>query len=228
MSPQHYTPSLSVTLQALRVSARTIGVFFSGNQQPELYSNPIISTQFKKTNRIQLLNYLKENMPERQIEIVRQWNPHPNDFLKKFVLVDWKWSPAFFENAKARIGDSLWLNHLSTCRFFLACPGMTMPMCHNIIEAMSVGAIPITQYAEEFYPPLINGENCLTFENEVDAQEKILYALTLSDEVVATMSKLVIDYYEQHLSPASFVQKIENDKSTENVITMNVEQLSVL
>jgi glycosyltransferase involved in cell wall biosynthesis len=151
----------------------------------------------------------------------------PDDtHLRKFVLAEWSWSPANFRNASARTTDEEWLSRLSECNFFLACPGMIMPMCHNIIEAMAVGTIPITEYAEEFYPPLEHEKNCLVFKGSAEAKAMIEYALTLTPEQVKRMKENVIQYYEEHLSPESFIQRVRQ-ADDQSILTMNGEQSSV-
>ena len=46
-----------------------------------------------------------------------------------------------------RIKAEAALDALAKADFFLACPGVGMPLCHNLIEAIAAGAIPILQYA---------------------------------------------------------------------------------
>ena len=43
-----------------------------------------------------------------------------------------------------------------------------MPMCHNIIESMAVGVIPITNYPEWFDPDLEHMKNCIVFDDQKD------------------------------------------------------------
>jgi hypothetical protein len=227
MSPAHYDPQIINNLDRFRVNQKRVAVFFSGNQNLELYDNKIIKEKFKKVSRYSLLQYLKLNMPKEHMIIIQNEFTMQSALLDKFVLVDWRWSPEKFENEKARITDNMWLNQLSRCNFFLACPGMVMPMCHNIIEAMSVGTIPITQYAEEFYPPLKHGINSLTFDTAEGAKTLILEAINMTEDKIDGMRKNVIEYYEEHLSPLAFRKRLENDKARVNKIVLNAEQLSV-
>jgi len=227
MNPNQYNPHLTGFLKNQRDNARTIGVYFSGNQNRDAYNNPAIYNLFKKVNRIELLDHIIKWMPKDKIYTINSELHYDGSLLDKFVLVDWKWSQGKSENIKARIDDSQWLLKLSNCNFFLACPGMFMPMCHNVIEAMSVGAIPITQYADEFYPPLQHGVNCIEFDSKEDAVKKILYALSLPEQEIAAIRKRVIEYYEKHLSPQSFVTSVEKSTNA-TAVTMNVEQLSIL
>jgi hypothetical protein len=227
MSPAQYTPDLKIKLTQLRGSRRSIGIFFSGNQDENVYDNSIIEEKFGKVSRVQLLRHLKSNLPGNVLEVVESEFETKPEYLQKFVLSEWMWSTKNFRNASARVSDSEWLLRLSQCNFFLACPGMVMPMCHNIIEAMAVGAIPVTEYADEFYPPLEDGTNCITFKGKADATVKILRVLSFSIDEIERMRAGVIRYYENHLSPDSFVEKVRSPGQKSTLI-MNAEQLSVL
>src|SRR5205823_2507023 len=56
-----------------------------------------------------------------------------------------------------------YLRFIGACDFFLAPPGCAMPLSHNLIEAMSLGAIPILNYGDYLDPPLRDGVDCLAF-----------------------------------------------------------------
>ena len=58
-----------------------------------------------------------------------------------------------------------WLEALAKADFFLACPGVLMPLCHNVIESLVAGAIPILQYGSYLSPRLEDGINCLAFRD---------------------------------------------------------------
>lgn len=109
-----------------------------------------------------------------------------------------------------------WL--LSRFEFFFALPGVVMPLCHNIIEAMSAGAIPFLQeeYARLFVPALENEVHVITFRDETDLEERLRYALQLAPEKTASIRKNIHAYYLQYLTPRSVVERIEkagrNDK----------------
>lgn len=122
------------------------------------------------------------------------------DYINKCVIID---------TGKLWIDDQCWLENLSKSDFFLCPPGISMPMCHNAIEAMSVGTIPIINYPEWFSPSLIHMENCIIYDDETDLLDKIDCALNLEKPKLAEMRKKVIDYYNSHLNPVSFINKLE-------------------
>lgn len=119
---------------------------------------------------------------------------------------------------------------LSKFRFFLCCPGVVMPLCHNIIEAMSVGTVPIIQreYAQVMYPQLENGKNAIIFENIDDLKEIIKNNLFTTSEInFKIMSDNVLQYYRDFLSPESVVEKINHNLKSGATIYLNAEHRSI-
>src|SRR5260370_10572567 len=78
---------------------------------------------------------------------------------------------------ECHVMHSEWLKTLSRCEVFLAPPGISMPQCHNIIEAMAVGCIPLTNYIEWLSPPLTDGVNCFQFRDENDLRKRVFEIL---------------------------------------------------
>jgi hypothetical protein len=52
--------------------------------------------------------------------------------------------------AQVEVPQSKWLELLAATYFFIAMPGSSTPLCHNIIEAMSKSTIPVVQYNNFF------------------------------------------------------------------------------
>jgi hypothetical protein len=103
-----------------------------------------------------------------------------------------------------------WLPTLASTSFFLCCPGAAQPMCHNVIEAMSVGAIPVIEYADRFVPSLQDNVNAICFRGTgrfCDALDRIDQ---LSAEQVQRIRANVIDYYDRYLRGDQFLRNICN------------------
>ncbi|MCA0131987.1 glycosyltransferase [Winogradskyella alexanderae] len=100
--------------------------------------------------------------------------------------------------------------------FFLALPGRGMPLCHNLVEAMFCGSIPILQdvYSKMMPVTLGHGLNCFVYKNEEDlkAISSLIQNLSLSE--IAKMKSKVLDYYESNLSSKAVVEKLLNRKKT--------------
>ena len=91
-------------------------------------------------------------------------------------------------------------NQLATSDFFVAPPGIGMPHCHNVIEALSKGTIPIINYSSWFSPELENGVNCLTFSDERSLIESINVALKMPELKIHEMRENVKAYYDTYCS----------------------------
>jgi len=102
-------------------------------------------------------------------------------------------------------------NLLGKFDFYFALPGVVMPFSHNIIEAMSSGAIPFIQesYAGLFKPVLEDEVHAILFKGQHDLEARLDYMLRLPRGKIASMRTNIYAYYNEHLTPAAVVQKIE-------------------
>jgi hypothetical protein len=127
-------------------------------------------------------------------------------------------------SSEVRIEPEDWLGTLAMADFFLSPPGIVMPMCHNIIEAMAVGTIPITNYPEWLDPHLVHMENCIVFDDREDLIAKLKMALEMAPQEIARLRSNVIDYYETHMRPDTFVRRVEASADREVPILMYTER----
>ena len=104
-----------------------------------------------------------------------------------------------------------WLEALAHASVFVAAPGVSYPMCHNIVEAMAVGTVPLTEYPEHFDPPLTHGKNCLAYAGEEGLVSRVRETVEARPEELAAWSRGAADYYDRFLSPGGFVGRIEAD-----------------
>jgi hypothetical protein len=109
-----------------------------------------------------------------------------------------------------RVPDEDWLTVLSKVDFFLAPPGIVMPMCHNSIEALAVGAVPVINYGEWFHPKLESMRNCVAFDDQESLIHGLEAVLAMEEAPIAEMRKQAIAYYDAHLSIESFMASIES------------------
>lgn len=119
--------------------------------------------------------------------------------------------------------------YLSEFNFFLCCPGVVMPLCHNFVEAMSVGTIPVIQrqYAEVIYPNLKNGENAILFEDQEELERLLNNDLfSISKVHLKSLSENAKKYYQEFLTPTYVVKKI-NESVGKSMIYLNAEHRSV-
>ena len=214
LSPGHFTmplpmhPQLYVEyfetrhLRVYRANTRRLRILFSGNCDEEGYNQPIIREVYGKLSRFEIMKAIQTRRWGRWVsdaelsELLKQ-----NDYQNEFVVVD----------HRVRINQRHWLNTVSQSDFFLCPPGIVLVRSHNLVEAMAVGTIPITNYPEWFFTPLRHGINALTFTTVEELGKAIDLARRMSDAQIAEMRKNVIAYYEEHLELKSFVTRLMED-----------------
>jgi hypothetical protein len=197
---------------------RIRSLFMAGNFS-KTYANDYNEKFFGVLNR----NYLKYQLEEWDL-ISRIEAKDEQEFFnlvkeESIVLVD---RINGFQIHPIRI-----LEFLSRFEFFFALPGMYMPMCHNLIEAMAVGMIPFLQegYAKTFVPALENGVNCVTFSSIEDLNERIEFLFSLNSNTIEKLRFGVRKFYQEHFTAESVVKRIiEGSYST---IYLMAEKYSV-
>jgi hypothetical protein len=183
--------------QPVQAGMPCAAILFVGNYEPGIYTRIESEGLFDVIGRIRLREILCGSGLAREAS--------PADFGKiaeGFVtLVDSARCPVQIEDFRQLV---------SSFGFFLCAPGAFMPLCHNLIEAMSVGTIPLIQrsYAELLQPALEQGKNAIVFENEEDLTPCVKAALQMSPEEIGSMKRRVLHYYEQNLAPQAVVARV--------------------
>ncbi len=200
MFPPIYAFQQDLHLQQFRQQARRWRIFFGGDANPEKYNKDSISSIYKKLTRAQLLQILQANpspMYEyRELHSNAEFELTASQQINGLVVMNTR---------QCKVEPVNWLRTMASSDFFLACPGVRYPMSHNLIEAMAVGSIPITQYPEMFFPALEHGKNCLVFNNEAELLAVIQQAATMPDAQRARLSQGAQDYYDTYLTPTACI-----------------------
>lgn len=188
-------------INRLREEKRTIRVLFSGSWTQPQYKAPL--DRYKILTRAEVIGFVVEKFGKANV--LRQVS-------KREELTGLMQSPgvdAQIVVSEVKTRDEDWMELLSVADFFIAPPGFRYPWCHNSIEAMAVGTIPILQYNALFVPGLVHGENCFCFQNTKELEQAINTALAVSEEELHRMRQNVIAYYDRYLSSEAIVQKIK-------------------
>jgi hypothetical protein len=188
------------TLAAHRARPRTMRIFFSGDS--EGYTRSRVNYPRPKLPRQKIIQIALQGLGDAVLLLrdAAMLGGPDRDYLNQCVIAD---------PGKVWIDAGDWFATLAQADFFLSPPGIVMPMCHNLVEAMAVGTIPITNYPEWFVPPLQDGHNCIVFNDRDDLIAKLRLAMTLPATEIARMKLNAIDYYERQLRPEHFVRAIE-------------------
>lgn len=187
-------------LEALRPTPRRMRIFFSGDTHH--YGRVWVRHPRPKLPRLQIVNAIKERLGNELVLV------HDTPALQALKQAGYSRNCVITASSEVRIEFADWLRTLAQADFFLSPPGIVMPMCHNIVEAMAVGTIPITNYPEWMDPHLEPGENCLAFDEADDLIAVLHRALAMEPAEIARMKANVIDYYKKHLRPHTFVDRV--------------------
>ena len=192
-------------------SRRKFKIFFSGNLNPDQYNSSKFKLLFNKLTRIEIIDALENGLNSDQILTLEEVKDN-EIYFNRFVYSAWSRKSMKQVNINGRIENPEWLQILSKVDFFLACPGFIQPMCHNVIEAMSVGAIPILEHPEFFNPPLTNGHNAIVFSGREDLLIKIKEVLDIEVREIKKLRANVLNYYNEVLSPDAIVSDLMNQR----------------
>jgi hypothetical protein len=200
MHPQIYVQYRAhERLEEYRHSTRKIKLFFAGNWDEADYNLPIYSELFGKLTRCQILEFLQNKRLVRVIKGHRELES---------LLSGAYWNGFALLDKSARINQEQWLSTVSKADFFLCPPGGVVPCCHNSVEAMAVGTIPLINYPDWLFPNLTHGVNCMTFSTFDELERALDEIHQMSEAEIINLRKQVIDYYSQHLDPQRFVDRL--------------------
>lgn len=204
MFPPVYAKQQDLHLSSYRQQPRRWQIFFGGDAERGKYNKKSIRTIYQKLSRAQILDSLAQSLPaELFIEL-------DSDEVLRRVAQTHHQGVVVMNTRQCKVLPENWLATLAHAHFFLACPGVRYPMSHNLIEAMAVGSVPITQYPEMFFPPLEDGKNCLTFNSEAELLATINKAITMSATEISTLSQAASEYYETYLAPSASINALLN------------------
>ena len=187
-------------LEGLRSSPRRMRIFFSG--ETHHYGRVWVHHPKTKLPRLQIVNCIKERLGDDLVLT------HDTSMLQMLKQEGYSRKCVITASSEVRIESADWLGTLAQADFFLSPPGIVMPMCHNIIEAMAAGTIPITNYPEWLDPHLEHMKNCIAFDDGDDLICKLRSALAMEPSEIARMKANVIDYYERCMRPQIFVDRV--------------------
>ena len=217
MHPSMYESGLYLEAIALRGNQRNIRVFFAGTVAAGAYSHEFL---WPYMNRHEIISTVLTHF-EGTVECITA-DTQKNEFLKRphrIVLALTRQTSDVVE--KHPLSQREMLQFASRSDFFINPPGWRIPHSHNVIEAMSVGAIPILNYAALFDPPLEDMKTCFSFTSKKELQDKIELALSLPTSQIAELRANVCRYYDEHLAPDAFFEQFQAISSKETTIRVH-------
>jgi hypothetical protein len=188
-------------LADLRRATRTFRLVFAGHSNMR-YEKPIFSDLYGMLSRYAIVEHFRK-LPDvtavSSEEELRLQEEHGN-------------ATALLVNSdQIRINQERWLDFVASSDFFLCPPGTLYPPSHNAVEAMAVGTIPLINYPDWFFPPLRHGINCVRFDTLGSLDEAVQEILDMGQDRLAELKQGAIEYYEEHLSPVRFTERLAGD-----------------
>lgn len=208
----------------IEARSRKNSIFMSGNIDERYYDKISASPFFSIPSRRKVYKHLK-NSSGLYFE-VRSYDDLSNfirsDIDEKILMINCS------EHFRIPIREVK--NILVNFNFYLGLPGVVMPQSHNIIEAMSVGCIPVihSTYAKTFEPPLMHLQNALIYEDLDEIEELIKKAFKLDLNLIQELQDQVLKYYTENLSPKAVVNRIEKNEFSKIYIQAEAASLNLL
>ena len=214
-------------LKKLKDNKKLIKIFFSGSTNKEVYKKFTWYNQSndKLLNRIEIINYIIENFKDK-VSFLNDYNDiNKINFKEKPILLSI--NDGLIKKSKTNLSNLEHLTLISKSQFLLTAPGADMPLCHHLIEAIKMKTIPISNYAN-LHHPNIESENYLSFNDYNSLKESIIRALEMNNDGIKTIQDNLEKFYDDNLSPSSFLDKFENRTQNEIISCNDVESLSWL
>ncbi|WP_298528034.1 hypothetical protein [uncultured Christiangramia sp.] len=202
---------------------RKQSIFMAGNMDPKYYSKISSKDIFNIISRREVVDHLYLNSNFLPISSYNNLNQFITSELdKKLILID--------TIKDFRIKNNLLKSILSKFDFFLALPGIEIPQSHNVIEAISMGCIPVIQksYAELFSPPLENQVNAIIFNNFTELDNVIEAIFNLNYSRILELRINVLNYNYNHLIPKAIVEKVKKNDYEKIFIQAEISSLKFL
>ncbi len=226
MHPLIYASGRDRDLRSLQRGDRPMRIFFAGNVDRDVYTSSrsmrAIRRRFGMLDRVRVIDSLVDGLGDGVRRIKRA------EELQRIVAAGPSRTCILATDRSVRIGIDDWLATLAKCEVFLAPPGVFTPLCHNAIEAMAVGCVPLTNYPEWFTPRLEHMRNCVHFTDEADLIGKAKMALDMEPAALAEIRENVIEYYDRFLDPDRFLERLLCHPARELRLFMATENQNIL
>lgn len=189
----------------LRGLHRRWRLFFGGDYLYRDYNTHWIRREFGKVPRRQALEIIRDELPGDRT--VRPSSKAEIESLLERDVPGFVWFP----EPTGATHPAEWLEVLAHAAVFAAVPGVSYPVSHNIVEAMAVGTVPLTEYPEQFDPPLRHGEDCIVYAGADGLRSRVAEVVSMSPETLAEMGRAAAGYYDRHIAPEAFIRSLEAD-----------------
>jgi hypothetical protein len=207
LHPHYYASGMYRELASYRGRARTVRLFFAGTSEADSYSQQFANDLFGVMNRSEVLAAVLEDFPDDTLIVRRREDfQHVARSGRPIVLVLTNRTEDNLDKHVLRPRE--YLRMQSRSAFALCPPGWAYPHCHNLIETMAVGTVPVLPYASFCHPPLTGGANCLTFCDRDTLRSAVRTTLSLPGREAARLGAAAASHFDTELSVRAFASRL--------------------
>ena len=202
MHPWIYHSRLDEKLGDYRRQTRKVRLFFMGDIA-EKYSNHEVEDVYGKLPRDKIVELLEQRLSEgtvRRVRSLEEWREVSETGFHGVVLGSTR---------DFQVPADEWLKAIASAEAFMVCPGVHYPMCHNAVESLAVGTVPLIEYPRNFHPVLEHDKNCLEFDGEEGLLSSVQKLLSMDASELRAIGDRATQYYNTHLTPQAFTRQIE-------------------
>lgn len=224
--PRLYNHSYT-KLDSFNKNKKIIKILFSGSTNEEVYGKFkwVDKNGISLLNRVEIINFVISNYKDKIFLLKSYEDLNKIDFLKTPIVLSI--NDKLIKKSKTNLTSNQHFEIISKSQFLLTAPGADMPLCHHLIEGIKMRSIPISNYTN-LHKPIIPVDDCLYFSNYDTLKTSIDEALIMSDEEIDSKQKNLEKFYNQVLSPSSFLESFKKRKNNKILACNDVESLNWL
>ena len=214
-------------LDKLKSNLKPIKILFSGSTNNEVYGKFTWfgDDKVKLLNRVEILDLIIKNFKDKIFFLKSYDDLNKIDHLKTPIVLSV--NDGLIKKTKTNLTTAQHLELISKSNFILTAPGGDMPLCHHLIEGIKMRAIPISNYAD-LHKPVLSDNDYIYFKDQETLYESILTALNMNNKEIKSKQDNLEKFYNEKLSPNSFLNAFENRKDNEIISCNDVESLKWL
>ena len=212
MFPAHYVAGRDRAVARWRETRKSWRLFFAGGWDAANYDQPRLQTRYGVLSRYEILQRLARELPPERIRIVEtraELRALRAGYFNGFV---WVRSP------EVKLAGDEWFEMLAASDCFLGAPGTNWPMCHHLVEALSVGTPLLLEYADLVYPPETRENALIAFQGKAGLRAQLTALWAASPDTLASRRAAAIQAYEEGFRYDRFATRLLADPRKKIVI----------
>ena len=214
-------------LNFLNKNEKKIKILFSGSTNNEVYDKFkwFDESGLSLLNRVEIINFVIKNYKNKIFFLKSFDDLNKINFLKTPIVLSI--NDNLVKKTKTNLTNIQHLETISRSQFLLTAPGADMPLCHHLIEGIKMRSIPISNYAN-LHKPIMPNDSYLHFSSHETLKNSIDSALLMPDKEIRSKQKKLETFYNEVLSPKSFLESFKKRSNNEILACNDAESLEWL